>query len=111
MDSCGLCYLCLLSGPQCHVGCWQLVVHAVNSLLTHLVLAVYILQLLENVLAPVCKGPGGYDESAWPVVAPRGKPGVWGNAEDDLLWLGIIRWVGRQALGSNASIQVQLQYI
>lgn len=49
--------------------------------------------MIDTVLDPICKNSGGYDASAWPVLAPRGKAGIWTTAEDDLLWLGIIRCV------------------
>jgi hypothetical protein len=36
---------------------------------------------------------GCYEAAAWPLFAPRVRAVIWGSSEDDLIWLGIVRWV------------------
>lgn len=45
-------------------------------------------QLLDSVLGP---WRSAYEQDAWPAIAPRGRPGIYTRAEDDLLWLGMVR--------------------
>ena len=50
-----------------------------------------LLQVVHSALPEVCRSY--FDPVLWPAVIPKGRPNVWTPAEDDLMWLGLARWV------------------